>query len=120
MWELDIPFIICRSYGFVGYTRLQVAEHTVIETHPDNQMPDLRLDKPFSALKQHINSVDLNAMEYKDHAHIPYLIILYKYLEQWKEQNNDKLPKSSKEKENLREMIREGTVSCINLCSVTI
>lgn len=81
LWDLDIPFLNCKSYGFLGYIRSQIKEHTVIESHPDNQHPDLRLDKPFPSLVQHINSVKLEEMELKDHAHVPYLIILYKYLQ---------------------------------------
>lgn len=81
LWELDIPFLNCRSYGFLGYIRIQLKEHTVIESHPENQTLDLRLDKPFPTLVDHINSIDLNKMELKDHAHVPYLIILFKYLE---------------------------------------
>ncbi|PSN45360.1 NEDD8-activating enzyme E1 regulatory subunit [Blattella germanica] len=78
LWQLEIPFIVCRSYGFVGSIRIQIGEHTVIETHPDNQTPDLRLDKPFSSLRKFVDSINLESMEFKDHAHVPYLIILYK------------------------------------------
>ena len=28
LWENDIPLLICRSYGFIGYMRLVVKEHT--------------------------------------------------------------------------------------------
>nr|CAD7442558.1 unnamed protein product [Timema bartmani] len=108
LWELDIPFLVCRSYGFVGYLRIQFIEHTVIETHPDNQISDLRLDVPFSELKNHIDAINLSSLEYKDHAHVPYLIILYKYLQQWKQQNDGRLPKTYKEKESLRTLIRTG------------
>lgn len=108
MWDLQIPFIACRSYGFIGYIRVQVAEHTVIETHPDNQIPDLRLDRPFPSLKKYVDSIDLEAMEYKDHAHVPYLIILYKYLQQWKAEHNGQLPKNYKEKEDFKSTIRKG------------
>jgi amyloid beta precursor protein binding protein 1 len=108
LWDLEIPFIVCRSYGFIGYIRVQVAEHTVIETHPDDQIPDLRLDKPFPSLKEYIDSIDLEAMEYKDHAHVPYLIILYKYLQQWKAEHNGQLPKNYKEKDVFRSMIQKG------------
>ncbi|CAG2057539.1 unnamed protein product [Timema podura] len=106
LWELDIPFLVCRSYGFVGYLRIQFIEHTVIETHPDNQISDLRLDVPFSELKNHIDAINLSSLEYKDHAHVPYLIILYKYLQQWRQQNEGRLPKTYKEKESLRTLIR--------------
>ena len=81
LWELDIPFLNCKSYGFLGYIRTQVKEHTVIESHPDNLPQDLRLDKPFPALIEYVNSVNLEEMELKDHAHVPYLVILFKYLE---------------------------------------
>ncbi|KDR22868.1 NEDD8-activating enzyme E1 regulatory subunit [Zootermopsis nevadensis] len=108
LWDLEIPFIVCRSYGFIGYIRVQVVEHTIIETHPDDQIPDLRLDKPFPSLKKYVNSIDLEAMEYKDHAHVPNLIILYKYLQQWKVEHDGQLPKNYKEKEVFRSMIRKG------------
>lgn len=85
-----------------------MVEHTIIETHPDDQIPDLRLDKPFPSLKKYVNSIDLEAMEYKDHAHVPNLIILYKYLQQWKVEHDGQLPKNYKEKEVFRSMIRKG------------
>ncbi|KAK6628877.1 hypothetical protein RUM43_002694 [Polyplax serrata] len=108
LWELDIPFLNCRSYGFLGYIRIQLKEHTVIESHPENQILDLRLDKPFPTLVDHINSIDLNKMELKDHAHVPYLIILFKYLEDWKKATGKDFPRNYKEKESLRDMVRAG------------
>jgi len=116
LWDLEIPFIVCRSYGFIGYIRVQVTEHTVIETHPDNQIPDLRLDQPFPSLKKYVDSIDLEAMEYKDHAHVPYLIVLYKYLQQWKGEHNGRLPESYKEKEVFRSTVRKGMFTNSQLC----
>ncbi|XP_024943494.1 NEDD8-activating enzyme E1 regulatory subunit isoform X2 [Cephus cinctus] len=107
LWELDIPLIICRSLGFVAHIRVQVREHTVIETHPDNENPDLRLDKPFESLKKHMDSINLEEMDLKDHSHLPYSIILYKYLDKWVTEHGD-LPKNYKEKQELRESIRSG------------
>nr|CAI5842279.1 unnamed protein product [Callosobruchus analis] len=43
LWECNVPLVVCRSIGFIGYMQLQVKEHTAIETHPDNQNPDLRI-----------------------------------------------------------------------------
>lgn len=116
LWELEIPFIVCRSYGLIGYIRVQVTEHTVIETHPDNQLPDLRLDQPFPSLKKYVDSIDLEAMEYKDHAHVPYLIVLYKYLQQWKGEHNGHLLESYKEKEVFRSTVRKGMFTNSQLC----
>lgn len=58
----------------------------VIEAHPDNELPDLRLDQPFDELREFCSSIDLNRLSETDHAHLPYLIILYKYLDVWKSQ----------------------------------
>jgi len=87
--------------------RIQIKEHTVVETHPDNETLDLRLDKPFDSLKKHIDSINLDEMNFKDHCHVPYLIILYKYLEKWISEHGA-LPKTYKEKQQLRDMIKNG------------
>ncbi|KAK9303774.1 hypothetical protein QLX08_004649 [Tetragonisca angustula] len=107
LWELNIPLIVCRTIGFIAYMRIQVKEHMVIETHPDNEIPDLRLDKPFETLKKHVDSVNLDALSFKDHSHVPYLIVLYKFLEKWILSKGE-LPNSYKEKSQLKQMIREG------------
>ncbi|XP_046411333.1 NEDD8-activating enzyme E1 regulatory subunit isoform X1 [Neodiprion fabricii] len=107
LWDLDIPLIVCRSLGFIAYMRVQTREHTVIETHPDNETPDLRLDNPFETLKNHFDSINLDELDLKDHTHVPYVVILYKYLEKWISENGD-VPKNYKEKQQLRDMIRSG------------
>lgn len=53
LWQLDIPFIVCRSMGFIGSIRLQLKELTIVESHPDNKSSDLRLIEPFEALQKH-------------------------------------------------------------------
>lgn len=108
LWEANIPFLVCRSYGMVGYMRLQIAEHTVIESHPDDVLFDLRLDNPFPSLKEHVESYDFENMNKKDYSHIPYIIILLKYLEFWKKEHNDQIPKGYGEKELFREIIKQG------------
>ncbi|KAI1904161.1 hypothetical protein AGOR_G00002830 [Albula goreensis] len=108
LWSEGVPFLLCRTYGLVGYMRLAVKEHTVIESHPDNALEDLRLDQPFPELKNHIQNYDLDNMEKKDHSHTPWIIIVAKYLEDWYKEHNFQLPKSYKEKEAFRELIRQG------------
>ncbi|XP_076673959.1 nedd8-activating enzyme E1 regulatory subunit APP-BP1 isoform X2 [Andrena cerasifolii] len=107
LWELNIPLIVCRSIGFIAYMRIQVKEHTIIETHPDNETPDLRLDRPFETLKKHLDSINLDEMSFKDHSHVPYLVVLYKFLEKWILDHRE-LPKIYKEKHELKEMIKKG------------
>lgn len=108
LWNADVPFLLCRTYGLTGYMRLIVKEHTVVESHPDNALEDLRLDQPFSELKKHIDAYDLDNMEKKDHSHTPWIIIIAKYLDKWRSEHDSQLPKNYKEKDAFRELIRQG------------
>uniref|UniRef100_A0A3P8XXL7 NEDD8-activating enzyme E1 regulatory subunit n=1 Tax=Esox lucius TaxID=8010 RepID=A0A3P8XXL7_ESOLU len=111
LWNANVPFLVCRTYGLTGYMRLVVKEHTVVESHPDNALEDLRLDQPFAELKSHIQSYDLEGMEKKDHIHTPWIIIVAKYLEKWFSDHNFQLPKNYKEKEAFRQLIRQGILT---------
>ncbi|MGH0119625.1 UNVERIFIED_CONTAM: hypothetical protein FKN15_058076 [Acipenser sinensis] len=84
VWGAGVPLLVCRTYGLIGYMRLVVKEHTVVESHPDNALEDLRLDHPFPELKKHIQSYDLENMEKRDHSHTPWIIVMAKYLEKWR------------------------------------
>jgi len=90
--------------------RLQLAEHTIIKTHPDNQNPDLRLDCPFQKLKAHFDTYDLEALDLTNHLHVPYLVILYKHLEKWHNDIGDDnvLPETYKQKQIIRENIKNS------------
>uniref|UniRef100_A0A673H6L4 NEDD8-activating enzyme E1 regulatory subunit n=1 Tax=Sinocyclocheilus rhinocerous TaxID=307959 RepID=A0A673H6L4_9TELE len=104
LWDAGVTFLVCRTYGLIGYMRLIVKEHTVIESHPDNALEDLRLDQPFTELKHHIESYNLDSMEKK-------IIVVAKYLEKWYSEHNSQLPKNYKEKEAFRQLIREGILT---------
>lgn len=106
LWELNIPLIASQSIGFIGYMRVQIQEHNIIESHPEYEMPDLRLDKPFPSLKAYLDSINLDAMDLKDHSHTPYVVILYKCLQEWSSKGND-LPKTYKEKLQFIQFIRD-------------
>uniref|UniRef100_A0A3Q1C1Y7 NEDD8-activating enzyme E1 regulatory subunit n=1 Tax=Amphiprion ocellaris TaxID=80972 RepID=A0A3Q1C1Y7_AMPOC len=108
LWNASVPFLVCKTYGLLGYMRLVVQEHTVIESHPDNALEDLRLDQPFAEFQNHVKSYDLDSMDKKDHSHTPWIIIVAKYLEKWFSEHNCRLPKNYKEKEAFRQFIREG------------
>uniref|UniRef100_A0A7N8WK87 NEDD8-activating enzyme E1 regulatory subunit n=1 Tax=Mastacembelus armatus TaxID=205130 RepID=A0A7N8WK87_9TELE len=108
LWSASVPFLVCKTYGLIGYMRLTVQEHTVIESHPDNALEDLRLDHPFGEFKNHLQSYDLDSMDKKDHSHTPWIIIVAKYLEKWLSEHSCQPPKNYKEKEAFRQFIREG------------
>lgn len=108
LWLNNVPLVVCTSYGFIGSIRLQVSEHCIIESHPDNLLEDLRLDKPFPGLKEYMNTINLAGMDHKQFSHTPYLVLLYKALEIWRTQNHSALPSNYKEKEALKHLINYG------------
>ncbi|XP_057667798.1 NEDD8-activating enzyme E1 regulatory subunit [Diorhabda carinulata] len=111
LWAYDVPLLVCRSIGFLGYIRLQVKEHTVIETHPDSENYDLRLLSPWRSLKEHLESIDVAMLDSKTRSHTPALVILYYYLNKYKELNGGALPKTRHEKDILKKMIRDSPVA---------
>ena len=95
-WEANIPLILVRSIGFIGSFRIIVPELTcplpnhrwgvnfvVVETHPEDVV-DLRLDCPWPELARLASSINLAEMDDSEHGHVPYVLILLKFLEQWK------------------------------------
>ncbi|KAK7114181.1 NEDD8-activating enzyme E1 regulatory subunit-like isoform X2 [Littorina saxatilis] len=108
LWEKNIPLLVCRCYGFIGYLRLAVREHTIVESHPDSALEDLRLDRPFPGLQTFCDSLNMETMTKKEHGHTPWLVLLYKYVQEWKKTHDGQIPKNYKEKNMLKEMIRKG------------
>lgn len=109
LWNYNVPLLVCISYGFIGSIRLQINEHCVIESHPDNTFEDLRLDRPFPGLIKFMENVHLGEMDHKQFSHTPYLVLLYKALELWKQRNPGlEFPSSYKEKNELRKIIENG------------
>lgn len=106
LWSINVPFILCRSVGFLGSFRIQINEHSVIESHPDNEQPDLRLDVPFPALSEYLQSIDIDAADLKDHGHIPWVVILHKAVQKWQINNENRWPMSRKEKNEVKDIIK--------------
>ncbi|MCP9258807.1 NEDD8-activating enzyme E1 regulatory subunit [Dirofilaria immitis] len=113
LFEKNIPFVHARAYGLVGYIRISIQEHTIIDTHEENIPPDLSgykmsanvaesvttacdmpanreklfwLDCPFPTLTELVESTNLNEMHYDAHSHTPYLILFLKALALWREE----------------------------------
>lgn len=111
-WTINAPLILCKSIGFFASMRSQIREHLIVETHPDNMIPDFNLDKPFSDLKDYFNSIDLVSDESVNNiSDYPYIVILHHYLRQWRRQNNldeNTVPGTYSEKRALKQMIDDG------------
>ena len=129
--RLDIPIISIESFGMFGRIRIFNKEHCLFESHPDNTIPDVRLDRPFPELVKFCESFDLESLSDKDHKHVPYLVPLYQALKVWRNQNG-KMPSTFKEKKEVREIFQkmdrpkndtenfdEGFKACIKLLRET-
>jgi amyloid beta precursor protein binding protein 1 len=103
--------IYVRSVGFYSSFSLQLpTEFPIVETHPDPESTqDLRLVNPWPELHAALSQVtDLEALDDHDHGHVPYILILLHYLENWKSEHEGKTPETYKEKTAFRELVRSG------------
>ncbi|CAF0787827.1 unnamed protein product [Adineta ricciae] len=108
LWTIKVPLLIARNYGFIGMIRLQVVEHYVIEAHPDDTIPDLRLDRPLTRFVEHCNSIDFDSLTREEHLHLPSLIILYKALQLWQKQTHrSDLPRTRSEKDEFKQILEQ-------------
>ncbi len=115
LWESNIPFMSVQTTGFLGWIRLQLNEHVIIESHPDNEKNDLRLDVPFPELQKHMDEITLKERE--DVVKTPWLIVLYKALQAYEQRNQngnstdngsqDSFPALSKQKREFKGYLRE-------------
>eukprot|EP00095_Tigriopus_kingsejongensis_P000691 snap_masked-scaffold58_size443543-processed-gene-1.8 protein:Tk00691 transcript:snap_masked-scaffold58_size443543-processed-gene-1.8-mRNA-1 annotation:"nedd8-activating enzyme e1 regulatory subunit" len=110
LWTANIPLMVVRAYGFLSYIRLQVKEHVIVESHPDNELPDLRLDSPFPAMVDYMERQDMATMDKQKHMHTPYVVLLYKCLRQWQAEHHGLMPATYQEKREFKELILAGVL----------
>lgn len=107
LWAARIPLVIVSSMGFLGYLRLALPEHTIIETHPES-MVDLRLDVPWPELSALVDQMDLASMNDNEHTHVPYILLLLHYMKIWKGQHGGSTPVTYEEKKDFKALIKSG------------
>ena len=79
-YSRNIPLLLIRQYGLLGYIRIQKAEDCIVEPKvAQRKIKDLRIHDPFPELKEFANSIDFKDAEKVDdalHQHTPYAVIL--------------------------------------------
>ena len=108
LWRESIPLLVAKCVGMIGYLRLVMKEHAIIESKPDNPIEDLRLDQPFPALVQYARCIDLGKLEDSEHRQVPFPLILLEYLKQWKDGHSGEIPKNYKEKKEFKTLVESG------------
>jgi amyloid beta precursor protein binding protein 1 len=105
----NIPLIVGRAYGLIGYYRHLTPLHYIIEGKPLNSQPDLRLATPFPGLVEYASlfKEDLEGLEDNLHSHVPFVILLLIILQEWKAAHDGKAPSTQAEKDAFRAMIMD-------------
>ncbi|KFD49405.1 hypothetical protein M513_09672 [Trichuris suis] len=104
LWIQQIPFLLCKSYGLVGYLRIVVREHCVFEARPENPFTDFMLDEMAAPLLQFADSLDIDGMNYEAFKGLPYLLLIVKALDRWRLCTGklNALPETSEEVDSLK------------------
>lgn len=108
----SIPLLAVHSSGFYSYFQLQLpGTFPIVDTHPDDTATtDLRLLAPWPELSSFAKSMvkNIKALDDHDHGHLPLVVILLHYLEEWKESHDGNLPTSYADKIAFRKLITEA------------
>ncbi|KAJ5178566.1 Molybdenum cofactor biosynthesis MoeB [Penicillium coprophilum] len=110
--QLGIPLLYLHSVGFFSVFSVQLpAEFPIVETHPDPESTqDLRLLNPWPELVAAAAKLDnLDTLDDHQHGHVPYILLLLHFLEQWKQSHEGNTPSNYKEKTEFREFVRSQT-----------
>ncbi len=97
-WPAHIPVVWVRSYGFLGYIRLAVDEHRIVESKRENVPEDLRIFNPFPELQAYAAAFNLAALPDDKQSHVPYPVLLIQALDRWRAEHGGKAPATSAEK----------------------
>ncbi|ORY94432.1 hypothetical protein BCR43DRAFT_460079 [Syncephalastrum racemosum] len=99
-------FVSVRCKGFCSLFRVQAPEHHIIEPHTENVV-DLRLGNPFTSLRNHAKTYDLDTLDQTDHGHVPFVIVLIQTIEKWKEEHMDRFPSTYQERNEIKAMLKD-------------
>ncbi|KAH0613345.1 uncharacterized protein H6S33_009725 [Morchella sextelata] len=91
---IEIPVFLVNCVGLLFTLRISAPLHTIVEAHPES-LVDLRLLNPWPELSALAAKKTKNlevqqemdgdeGMSDHEHGHVPYLILLLKYLDDWK------------------------------------
>jgi NEDD8-activating enzyme E1 regulatory subunit len=103
------PVVSVHSAGFYSYFKITLpGTFPIVDTHPDvEKTTDLRLLSPWPELVEFANDMtrDIDNLDDHDHGHLPYVVILLHYLEQWRQTHNGENPLSSSDKNEFRRLV---------------
>lgn len=106
-YKANVPLIIVRAYGLLGYLRVQARELCVFDSKEEDIAPDLRLHNPFHQLKDYVTSIDLNNIIGRTAvSRVPFIVILILAVLQFRHSHQGRLPNTRAEKEELSQIVK--------------
>ena len=109
--DTQTPLIVVSSVGFFSYFRLHYpSSFLVVDSQPDPAtVSDLRLLNTWDELNTYATqkTQDLEILNDHDHGHVPWLLLILHYLEEWKESRGGNAPTNYKEKSQFRAFLME-------------
>eukprot|EP00457_Paulinella_chromatophora_P003836 gb/GEZN01003844.1/.p1 GENE.gb/GEZN01003844.1/~~gb/GEZN01003844.1/.p1 ORF type:complete len:555 (-),score=91.59 gb/GEZN01003844.1/:391-2055(-) len=112
LFPKNIPLIILKAYGMLGSARLALAEHTMIETHPDGDTFDLYLHPEqlpsFPELQAYIASYPPieSISSSQEKGEVPFIVILVQGMAKWQKEHDGKMPQNYNDKFAFKDMLR--------------
>ena len=90
---LNIPLILLRQYGMIGYLRICKPLNCIIEPKiAQVKFKDLRVSQPWPELQQFADSFDLDSLEEIKFIHVPYAVVLIKACQKWRTEHDGQMP----------------------------
>jgi amyloid beta precursor protein binding protein 1 len=109
-WTQKIPLIVTRTYGLIGYLRIQIQSHAIIESKPDSKLYDLRIANSFKEFEEYCDDFDFGTSNTLSHSHIPYPVILFKALSTWKANNGGATPSNKDAKDAFEALLKSMSI----------
>ncbi|KAI1801843.1 hypothetical protein F4811DRAFT_563673 [Daldinia bambusicola] len=108
--EHKTPLVAIHSAGFYSYFRISLpGTFPIVDTHPEvEKTTDLRLLNPWPELTEFSRDMtkDIDALDDHEHGHLPYVVILLHYLEEWRQSHNGQNPISYNDKTAFSKFVR--------------
>lgn len=110
--ENQTPLIAVHSVGYYSYFNVTYpGPFPIVETHPETTATtDLRLLDPWEELSDFAAEMtkNIDTLDNHEHGHLPFVVILLHYLQEWKASHGNAPPKTYAEKVAFRKIVTEA------------
>ncbi|KAK3318586.1 hypothetical protein B0H66DRAFT_516873 [Apodospora peruviana] len=104
------PLVAIHSAGFYSSFQLHLpGAFPIVDTHPDETATtDLRVLSPWSELGEFARNmaIDIDKLDDHEHGHLPYVVLLIHFIDQWKRSHRNEYPSTYKDKLEFRRLVQ--------------